>query len=206
MSAQEYVEAVARAISQVRGRGLLLSPADAALALSWHARGVPLQAVLEVVRTQGGEIANPLSSRQPARGARASLASLQALAASIDGRFRQRAHEPKAAPDSLAAELTQAAQAARLPARGAWESLAVRAEALLTGGAEAYWTHALFALRDSLRELPREARLRAGALLRERRAPRPLSMPRPRYRRSLQMLLLSASSELHGVPPREFLL
>jgi len=42
--------------------------------------------------------------------------------------------------------------------------------------------------------------------LRERMAPRPAAMPRARYRKSLQLQLLSAASERLGVPPRAFLL
>jgi hypothetical protein len=62
------------------------------------------------------------------------------------------------------------------------------------------------ALKTALRELPRSAGLQAGAALRARLAPRPRSMPRRRYQRSLQLMLLSASSERLGLPPRAFLL
>ena len=50
MTAREYIETIAQELSSVRGRGLLLSPADAQLALSWHAREVPLAAVIAQVR------------------------------------------------------------------------------------------------------------------------------------------------------------
>ena len=62
------------------------------------------------------------------------------------------------------------------------------------------------ALKAALRELPRAAALQAGSALRSRIAPRPPAMTRRRYQRSLQLMLLSASSERLGVPPRAFLL
>ena len=117
MSAQEYVEAIARELSRLRGRGLLLSPADSALALS----------------------ADDLL-----------------------------AGEPSAQRD--------------------------------------YWSLAVLALLASLREMGRAPRLECGAALRERRAPRPPSLPRKEYRRALQLQLLAASSERLSVPPRAFLL
>ena len=46
----------------------------------------------------------------------------------------------------------------------------------------------------------------AGAALRARIAPRPPAMPRRKYQRSLQLMLLAASSERLGIPPRQFLL
>ena len=49
MTAKEYIETVAQELGRVRGRGLLLSSADAQLALSWHAGGVPLAAVIAVL-------------------------------------------------------------------------------------------------------------------------------------------------------------
>ena len=50
MTAKEYIEAIAQELGRVRGRGLLLSPADVQLALRWHAAQVPLAAVLAEVR------------------------------------------------------------------------------------------------------------------------------------------------------------
>jgi hypothetical protein len=61
-------------------------------------------------------------------------------------------------------------------------------------------------LKIALRELPRSSALQAGAALRARLAPRPRNMPRRRYQRSLQLMLLAASSERLGLPPRAFLL
>ena len=61
MTAREYIETIAQELSKARGRGLLLSPADAQLALQWHAAQVPLQAVLTQVRRDqyGTIIAEP---------------------------------------------------------------------------------------------------------------------------------------------------
>src|ERR1700737_4511375 len=106
----------------------------------------------------------------------------------------------------LSLQLQQATRKTRLPARRAWESLAERAEGLLSAGTEAYWSEAIADLRASLRELPRAAVLRAGAPLRKRLARRPSGMPRRRYQRSLQLQLLSAASETLDVPPGAFLL
>src|SRR6266850_7058956 len=50
LTAKEYIEAVAQELGKVRGRGLLLSPADAQLALAWHASRVPVAAVIAEVR------------------------------------------------------------------------------------------------------------------------------------------------------------
>ncbi len=77
---------------------------------------------------------------------------------------------------------------------------------LSEGSGEGYWTAAVRTLKVALRELPRASALQAGAALRQRLAPRPRGMPRSRYRRSLQLMLLSASSERLGLPPRAFLL
>jgi len=50
VTAREYIEGIAAELSRLRGRGLLLSPADAQLALSWHAAGVPLAQVQAEIR------------------------------------------------------------------------------------------------------------------------------------------------------------
>ena len=50
MTAREYIEGVAAELSRLRGRGLLLSPADAQLALSWHEAGVPFAEVQAELR------------------------------------------------------------------------------------------------------------------------------------------------------------
>jgi len=132
------------------------------------------------------------------------LLSLQAIAPSLE-RFRRT--RPAPAPQGLCAELRAAARGAGLPARPAWESLADAAEQLLAqDGGEGYWTAAVQALKAALRELPRAAALQAGAALRARIAPRPRGMARRLYQRSLQLMLLSASSERLGLPPRAFLL
>lgn len=207
MHAKDYVESIALALGRLRGGGLLLSPADAQLALSWHAAGVPLADVLHVVRTgkqrlRGGAAAAP-------RGAQATALSLHAFAGAVEQRARQarRARPPAGLAESgLSPQLRRATARARLPARGAWEALAARADDLLSRGSDAYWSSAVDALLASLRELPRKEVLRAGVALRERRAPRPAEMPRRRYRRSLQLQLLSATSETLGVPPADFLL
>ncbi|HZX96236.1 MAG TPA: hypothetical protein VFE90_17075 [Myxococcales bacterium] len=200
MTAREYIEAVALELGRVRGKGLFLSPVDAQLALSWHAADVPLSAVLgevrKAVRLRGG---------RATRGAAQLSISLQAVARSVE-RFRPRpGPQPKA--EGLGAELRAACRPAGLAARATWQSLADVAEDLLAHhGADGYWTAAVRALKESLRELPRSASLRAGAALRERLAPRPAGMSRRSYQRSLQLMLLSAASERLGLPPRAFLL
>jgi hypothetical protein len=203
VTAREYIEAIATELGKVRGKGLLLSPADAQLALSWHAAQVPLSAVIAQVRR---------AARLKARGAHVRGAaepgiSLQAVAQSIEGlEKRSRPRPPAPADQGLAGQLLVAARAPGLAARAAWESLAASAEDLLGGGGDRYWMAAVAALKAALRELPRSAALKAGAALRARLAPRPRGMPRRRYQRSLQLMLLSASSEQLGLPPRAFLL
>jgi hypothetical protein len=202
LSAKEYIEAIAQELGRVRGRGLLLSSADAQLALSWHAAQVPLAAVLAEVRKAGRLRARTA----PVRGAAEMLISLQALAPAIE-RLRGRGPPPPTRPEGLCAQLRAAARAPGLSARAAWESLADAAEHLLAeDGGERYWTAAVRALKAALRELPRATALQAGAALRARIAPRPRGMARRRYQRSLQLMLLSASSERLGLPPRAFLL
>jgi hypothetical protein len=205
MNARDYVESIAQSLSRLRGSGLLLSPADAQLALAWHAAGVPLPDVLHVLSTGRSRLR---ANRATARGAQPTALSLQTFAAAVESRASglRKASRIASAPDeSLTLQLLRAAGRARLPARGAWEALAARAESLLAAGADAYWTEAIAALRASLRELPRDSALAAGAALRKRLARRPGDMPRRRYRRSLQLQLLSATSESLGVPPRAFL-
>ena len=199
MKAREYIEAIAAELSRLRGRGLLLSSADAQLALSWHAAGVPLAQIQTELRR-----ARKLRPATP-RGAVEVGFSLQLLASSIASRLRR---QPSAAPiaKSLEADLVRAARAPRLAARNAWETLAHKAEDLLATGGDAYWAAALRALRAAMRELPRHAVLQVGRDLRSRMAPRPASMSRALYRRSLQLQLLAAASERLGVPPRAFLL
>lgn len=203
MTAKNYVESIALSLSRLRGSGLLLSPADAQLALAWHTAGVPLSEVLHVLSTgrsrlrRGGAV----------RGAQPAPISLQVFAGAVEARARGVRKSPRAhaAPQPLTLQLLQAARRGRLPASGAWEALAGRAEALLVAGADAYWTAAIAALRASLRAMPRTSALTAGAALRKRLARRPPGMPRSRYRRSLQLQLLSAASESLDVPPRAFL-
>jgi hypothetical protein len=211
VSAQEYVEAIARELSRLRGRGLLMSPADSALALAWHAQGVPLARVLVVLREQGPRLVPRASRRgqgQPGpNGSAPPQISLQLFATALAP--RRAAHTPGAAAISLSAELMQAARVQDLPARAHWMALALRADDLLAGEPQEqrdYWSLALQALKTALRELGRDAALQAGAALRERLAPRPPHMARKRYRRSLQLQLLSAASDRLGVPPRAFLL
>jgi hypothetical protein len=198
VTAREYIEAVARELGKARGRGLLLSPADAQLALSWHAAQVPLQSVLAQVRR-----AARLRPAAAPRGAVEPLLSLQLIAQAIRAPVRREKPRDK----GLREQLRGAARAPGLAARAAWESLANAADELLAEeGGQGYWTAALRALRAALRELPRQAALQAGSALRARLAPRPSGMPRRSYQRSLQLMLLSASSERLGLPPRAFLL
>jgi hypothetical protein len=207
VSAQQYVEAIARELSRLRGRGLLLSPADSALALAWHAQGVPLQRVLAVLRAQGPRLLpRARASRKGQAQAAPPQISLAVFASALSARP---AASPAPPASSLAAELLVAARDPDLPARAQWTALARRADELLAGDPHEqriYWSLALQALLSSLRELGRPAALQAGLLLRERRARRPPSLPRREYRRSLQLQLLSAASETLSVPPRAFLL
>jgi hypothetical protein len=202
LTAKEYIEAVAQELSKVRGRGLLLSPADTQLALSWHAARIALADVIAEVRK-----ASRLRLRGPSvRGAAETLLSLQAVAAAVELRCPRRS-QPARKPEGIGAQLRAAARAPGLSARAAWESLADAAEALLAeDGGHRYWTAAVHALKEALRQLPRSTALQAGAELRARIAPRPRGMARRRYQRSLQLMLLSASSERLGLPPRAFLL
>ena len=200
MTAREYIEGIAAELSRLRGRGLLLSPTDAQLALSWHEAGVPLSEVQAELR-RARRLKPPC-----ARGAIEIGLSLQLFAASIASRLRRRPPPSAAAPNALEAELLRALRDPRLAARSAWEALARKAEDLLAAGGDAYWAAALEALRMALRELPRESVLQVGHALRSRMAPRPPGMPRALYRRSLRLQLLTVASERLGVPPRAFLL
>jgi hypothetical protein len=199
VTAREYIESIAAELTRLRGRGLLLSSADAQLALAWHEAGVPLCDVVAELRR-----AQRLKPPQ-VRGAAQVGLSLQLISGTIAQRARRKPAPPPAA-NSLQTELLRAARAPRLAARAAWEALAHKAEDLLAAGGDAYWSDALRALRAALRELPRDAALRVGSDLRSRMAPRPKAMPRALYRRSLQLQLLAAASERLGVPPRAFLL
>jgi hypothetical protein len=203
MTAREYIEAVAQELGKLRGRGLLLSPADAQLALAWHGGGVPLADVLAEIR----RAARLRSGAGAVRGTAETGLSLQLIESAIGARHRQRPRPLAPVARTLAGELLLAARAPKLAARAAWEDLANRADELLSShGGDRYWTEAIRALRLALRELPREAARNAGAALRERLGPRPAAMSRRRYQRSLQLQLLSASCERLGVPPRPFLL
>lgn len=202
MTAREYIESVARELGKVRGSGLLLSPADASLALSWHAARVPLATVIGEVRK-----AARLKARAQARGAADPHISLQQIARGVTARIPAARKAAEPAPRTLGDQLRAATGAEGLAARRVWEDLAETAEDLLAlEGGEGYWTAAVRALKASLRELPRGAALLAGAALRARLAPRPQGMPRRRYQRSLQLMLLDASSDRLGVPPKAFLL
>ena len=206
-SAQQYVEAIARELSRLRGQGLLLSPPDAALALAWHAQGVPLGRVLGVLRDKAPRLLprRRRASRGPETGKEPAL-PLSLFAADV----RTRAPRIEQGPPgrgTLAEELLAAAAGA--PAAEVWSQLAVEADELLAGEPRAqgeYWTRALLALRAALREMGRDARLAAGAALRARIGARPRNMARRGWKRSLQVKLLSAASDALGVPPRAFLL
>jgi hypothetical protein len=138
VTARDYIEAIAAKFSRLRGRGLLLSPADAGLALAWHAAGVPLRDVQAELRRAGR-----LKPRA-VRGAAEVGLSLQIIAGSIDSRRRAATRTPAGNPPAgLCAELLRAA---RLAARAAWPALAARAKELLASGGEGYWTEALAAL------------------------------------------------------------
>jgi hypothetical protein len=200
LTARTYIEALAAELSRARGGGILLSPADTQLALSWHAAQIPLSQVVAELRRH---------SRRPprARGATAQPLSLQLVAAKFEARVRRMQTRKEAAPRTLSDELRDAARDPRLAARSAWEALAEAADDLLAhDGGEGYWTALVRALKAALREVPRASALQAGAALRARIAPRPKGMPRRRYQRSLQLMLVTASSERLGLPPAAFLL
>jgi len=202
LTAREYIEALAQALGKARGKGLLLSPADATLALAWHAAQVPLPLVLAQLRRAARS-----SPAARVRGVEAPALSLQQITRAVETLARVRPRAPAPRTQDLASQLRTAARAPGLVARPAWEALADAAEELLSRhGGEGYWTAAVHALKSALRELPRAAALQAGAALRARLAPRPRGMPRRQYQRSLQLMLLAASSERLGVPPPGFLL
>lgn len=203
MTPRDYIEAVAQELSTLRKRGLVLSPADAQLALSWHASGVPIADVVAAIRRSARLLAR---GGESVRGAAQPGISLQAIASEMAARQQRTAPRAKEA-GGLAGELQKAARAPRLAAGKAWQALADRADELLaTHGGERYWSEAIAALQLALRELGSASARKAGAALRERLGPRPKGMSRARYRRSLQLQLLSAASERLGVPPRPFLL
>ena len=207
MEARVYVEAVAQELSKLRGRGLLLSPADAQLALGWHAAGVPLTEVIRAVR--GGARLLPHTGAQVPRGTGSPMISLQALAPALEARLKDGAAQASRAlsgRDTLEDELLRAAARPGLPERARWERLAREAEALIGRSPEHYWSAVIDALLASLRRLPRQQRLRVGAGLRVRLRRRPHALSRARYRRSLQQQLLQASSEALQLPPAAFLL
>jgi len=195
---RSYIERIAEELSRARGRGLVLSPADAQLALGWHAAGIGLDDVLEELRRAVRRTASPA-----ARGATQLGVSLQLIEGSFAARRGRKKPVPTQTP--LSTGLLSASRA-DVPGRDVWQSLASRAEELLSRGAEAYWSEAVEALKRTLRELPRERIREVGRALRARMAPRPPGMAREVYRKSLQLQLLAASSERIGVPPREFLL
>ena len=166
MDARSYIEAIAAELSRVRGAGLLLSPADAPLALGWHAAGIPLDEVVDAVRR-----GTRLRSRRTARGAGETSISLTALAADVEGKASLRKGNTArvaSGRDTLAAELRAAAAAPGLRGRAHWQELAGDAEQLLRESSDAYWTRAIAALRASLRELKRDERSALGRGLRER--------------------------------------
>jgi hypothetical protein len=200
LTARTYIEALAAELSRARGKGLLLSPADTQLALSWHAAQVPISQVVAELRRH--------ARRAPrARGATTQPLSLQLVAAKFESRVRRMQTTKEAAPRTLSDQLRAAARDPQLAARGAWEALAEAADDLLAhDGGEGYWTALVRALKTALREVPRASALQAGAALRARIAPRPKGMPRRRYQRSLQLMLVTASSERLGLPPAAFLL
>jgi len=204
LDAREYIEAVAAELTRLRGSGLLLSPSDSQLALGWHAAGIPLGTVLEVVR-RGAR----LKARKTARGAGEPLLSLSALAANVEGRASaQKGALARAASgrSSLADELRAAASGPGVRGRPHWLKLAADAEELLSRSPDAYWTRAIAAWLSSLAELSRQERRALGAALRERLPRRPPGLTHPRFRRALQLQLLRASSALFAVPPSPFLL
>jgi hypothetical protein len=206
MEARAYVEAIAEELCRLRGRGLLLSAGDAQLALSWHAAKVPLAEVLRVVR--GGKRLLPRTGSRAPRGAGAPQLSLQSLAPAVEALVQAssaRIAREVSGRTSLETELLRATQAAALPERARWQQLARDAEALLQTSPEAYWDAAIGALLASLRRFPKARKAQLGAALRPLSRPK-RRVPPKRLKRSLQLQLLKASSELFAVPPAPFLL
>ena len=204
VDARAYIEAIAGELSRLRGGGLVLSPADSRLALGWHAAGIPLADVLEAVR--GGA---RLKARKRARGAGEPSISLTTLAASVEGRAgakKVRVAQAASGRASLAGELRAAASVPGLRAKAEWLALADAAESLFSQSPDAYWTQAIGAFLRSLREMTREQRRALGQALREKIRARPAGFNNARFRRTLQLQLLSASSALFAVPPAPFLL
>jgi len=204
VNARDYIEAIAAELTRVRGAGLLLSPTDAQLALGWHAAGIPLSTVVEAVRR-----GQRLKARKTARGAGETNISLAALAANVEGHAsakKGKVARVAAGRDSLCDELRAAASGPGVRGRQHWLSLAGEAEALLGTSPDAYWTRAIAALRSSLRELSRDERRALGKSLRERFVKRPPGLTNSRFRRALQLQLLSAASALFAIPPSPFLL
>jgi len=138
------------------------------------------------------------------RGALRVGLSLQVIEKAIVARSA-RAPAAKVDGTSLSAVLVSAARSP-VAGREGWHALAQRSDELLARGPQAYWAEAFAALLLALRELPRERVRELGRALRARMAPRPPTMGRAAYRKSLQLQLLTTASERLGVPPREFLL
>jgi len=195
---RSYIEAIAQELSRTGGRGLVLSSAEAQLALSWHAAGIELEEVLRQVRRAARQVV------PAARGATRLGLSLQLIESSFASRRGLAKGAPEAA-ESLSAALLRASKA-DVPCRAAWSALAARAEDLISQGTEAYWSEVFATLKRTLHELPRDRVRGLGKALRMRMAPRPRTMRRAAYRRSLQLQLLSIASDRLGIPPREFLL
>src|SRR5437870_5104950 len=110
MTPREYIETLAQELGRVCGNGLLLSPADAQLALAWHAAQVPLEAVVREVR-RAARLTTPA-----ARGAAQPRISLHAIAPAIQSRMRARPKKAAALPTALAAQLRSAARSPGLAA------------------------------------------------------------------------------------------
>src|SRR5438552_1560055 len=93
VTAKDYVKAVAQHLGRRH-----LSPADASLALSWHAAGVPLRTVISEVRRAAASAADNGRSR------RSGAPPLRRLAAAVEAKAIHRA------------------SSARLPMRADWDS------------------------------------------------------------------------------------
>jgi hypothetical protein len=72
----DYFEAIETAFISLRGAPLLLSPADWQTARSWHEQGVPLEVVLEVVRS--------VFARREERGSKRKISSLAYCAPAVE--------------------------------------------------------------------------------------------------------------------------
>ncbi len=121
LSEQEYVTALEREFLRLRGKAMLLGPADWELACDWYRRQVPLELVLtEMLR---------LFERQRERGSKRGISSLRYFRAAVEAAWSELQGvrsggylAPPAAPLDIARELKRLEQELPddLPDRERW--------------------------------------------------------------------------------------